>query len=57
MSTNATILRTQARLYLREPANVFFGLLFPSLLLVAIGLAIPGMREPITEGPALGLRP
>ncbi|NLF03547.1 MAG: ABC transporter permease [Actinomycetales bacterium] len=57
MSTNATILRTQARLYLREPANVFFGLVFPSLLLVAIGLAIPGMREPITEGPALGLRP
>lgn len=54
-----TILKTQARLYLREPANVFFALLFPALLLLAIGMAIPGMRAPISEGPLapLGLRP
>ncbi len=53
------IVKTQARLYLREPVNVFFALLFPALLLLAIGLAIPGMREPISEGPLapLGLRP
>ena len=54
-----TILRNQARLYLREPANVFFGLFFPPLLLLAIGLAIPGMRDPISEGPLApaGIRP
>lgn len=54
-----TILKTQARLYLREPANVFFALFFPPLLLLAIGLAIPGMREPIADGPltGTGIRP
>jgi hypothetical protein len=54
MNANTVILRTQARLFLREPANVFFALLFPALLLLAIGLAIPGMREPITEGALAG---
>ena len=56
---NLTIIKTQARLYLREPANVFFALLFPALLLLGIGMAIPGMRDPITEGPLvpLGVRP
>lgn len=51
---NRTILSTQARLFLREPASVFFALVFPALLLVAVGLAIPGMREPIGEGPLAG---
>lgn len=54
MNANTVILRTQARLFLREPANVFFALLFPALLLLAIGLAIPGMRDPITEGALAG---
>lgn len=56
---NRMMLRTQAKLYLREPANVFFALVFPALLLLGIGMAIPGMRDPIDEGPlaAAGIRP
>lgn len=56
---NRTMLMTQAKLYLREPANVFFALVFPAMLLLAIGMAIPGMREPIQDGPPelAGVRP
>jgi len=44
-----TLTLTQARLFLREPANVFFGLLFPTVLLVGVGLLLPGMRDPIAQ--------
>lgn len=43
-----TLLRTEARLFLRDGTAVFFALVFPTVLLVGVGLAIPGMREPIT---------
>jgi len=43
-----TLTLTQARLFLREPASVFFGLVFPTLILVALGTLLPVMREPIT---------
>lgn len=49
-----TLLSTQARLFLREPANVFFGLVFPGLVLAALGALLPTMREVIDE--ASGVR-
>jgi ABC-2 type transport system permease protein len=30
---------------------VFFGILFPSVILLGVGFGIPGMREPITDAP------
>lgn len=49
-----TLLRTQARLFLREPANVFFGFVFPALVLGALGGLLPTMRQVLDE--AAGLR-
>src|SRR5699024_4936800 len=49
---------TETRLFLRDPGNVFFVVAFPSVLLIGMGFAIPGMREPITDLPEpwLGMR-
>lgn len=49
MPATRTLTLTQARLFLREPANVFFGLVFPALLLVGVGTLLPGMRDPATD--------
>ncbi|ACZ32319.1 ABC-2 type transporter [Xylanimonas cellulosilytica DSM 15894] len=46
-----TLLRTETKVWLRDGAAVFFGLAFPTVLLVGIGLVIPGMRDPI-DAPA-----
>ncbi len=48
-----TLMRTEAKLFLRDPGGVFFALAFPTVLLLGMGHAIPGMREPITGTPAL----
>jgi ABC-2 type transport system permease protein len=55
----ATLLRTEARVWLRDGATVFFSLVFPTVLLVGVGFAIPGMREPIEDlaEPWVGLTP
>ncbi|WP_127571101.1 ABC transporter permease [Georgenia faecalis] len=42
---------SEARLFLRDVGGSFFALAFPSVLLVGVGLAIPGMRDPITDAP------
>lgn len=47
-----TLTRVEARLFLRDFGSWFFALLFPTVLLLGIGLAIPGMREPMTDLPA-----
>lgn len=39
--------RTEGRLFVRDAGSVFFALIFPSLLLVGMGYAIPGLREPV----------
>jgi ABC-2 type transport system permease protein len=50
----ARLTATEARLYLREPSGVFFGLVFPALLLVVLGLAMPWADEPFdAEDPVL----
>jgi len=45
------LLRTETRVWLRDFGSVFFGILFPSVILLGVGLGIPGMREPITDAP------
>ncbi|MEU6444213.1 ATP-binding cassette domain-containing protein [Streptomyces sp. NPDC047046] len=42
-TATATVLRTEARLFLREPAGSFWSLLFPTLLLTILGL-VPFFR-------------
>jgi ABC-2 type transport system permease protein len=52
-----TLIASEARLFIRDLGNLFFVLLFPTVLLVGMGFAIPGMRDPITDAGAwTGLR-
>jgi ABC-2 type transport system permease protein len=46
MSALTTMAKTQTKVLLREPTAVFFGLVFPALLLLMIGLVFPGATEP-----------
>jgi len=48
-----TLVRSEARLFLRDPGAVFFALAFPSVLFLGMGTVIPGMREPVTDTPGL----
>ncbi|MCA5894368.1 ABC transporter permease [Isoptericola sp. NEAU-Y5] len=43
------LLRTETRVWLRDFAAPFFGIVFPTLILVGVGFAIPGMRDPMVE--------
>lgn len=49
------LLRTEARLFLREPVDSFFGVLFPAVLLLLLGSAMPGFNSP--EADLGGRRP
>jgi ABC-2 type transport system permease protein len=40
-----TLVRTEVRLFLREPAAVFWGIVFPTVLLAVLG-SLPSSREP-----------
>lgn len=53
------LLATESRLWLRDTGTVFFALVFPTVLLLGVGFAIPGMRTPIEDAPPpwLGLTP
>lgn len=53
MTALAALTRTQSKVFLREPLAVFFGLVFPALLLVVIGSVFPGATDP---NPGLGGR-
>jgi ABC-2 type transport system permease protein len=53
MSAFAALTKTQSKVFLREPMAVFFGLVFPALLLVVIGTVFPGATDP---NPDLGGR-
>lgn len=46
MSALKTMIRTETKIFAREPMAVFWGLVFPSVLLVVLGLVLPGAREP-----------
>lgn len=45
MNAFATLTRTQAKVFLREPVVVAFGLVFPAVLLLIIGNVFPGATE------------
>lgn len=45
------LLRTETVVWLRDAASVFFGIAFPTVVLLGVGLAIPGMRDVITDAP------
>jgi ABC-2 type transport system permease protein len=47
MSAFSALTRTQFKVFLREPLAVFFGLVFPAVLLVVIGVAYPGATDPV----------
>ena len=49
MSATMNVARTEARLFARDPIALFFGLLFPGLLLLLLGLFFPGFDEPSTD--------
>lgn len=46
MSALTTMIKTETRIFAREPLAVFWGLVFPSVLLVVLGMVFPGAQEP-----------
>lgn len=49
MSATMKLARMEARLFLREPIGLFFGLVFPALLLLGLGYLFPGFTDPAPE--------
>ena len=45
MSATTKLARAETRLFLRDPIALFFGLIFPSLLLLALGYFFPGFGD------------
>lgn len=55
MKALAALVRSELKLFLREPVIVFFGMLFPAVLMLVLGAAMPGFTD---RSPDLsGLRP
>src|SRR5699024_7629098 len=50
-----SLLRSEARRFLREGGAVVFALAFPAVVLVGVALVVPGMDEPLPDGPGAGL--
>ena len=46
MATSMKLTQVEARLFARDPVALFFGLVFPGLLLLVLGLFFPGFDEP-----------
>jgi len=49
MTATMQLTRTEGRLFARDPAMLFFGLVFPGLLLVMLGWLYPGFTDPAPE--------
>jgi ABC-2 type transport system permease protein len=43
------LVQMEAKLFLREPLGAFFGILFPSVLLLVLGTAIPAFTQPADD--------
>lgn len=50
------LIGSEIRIFLRYGGSVFFALAFPMVVLIGVGLAIPGMDQTIPTGPAAGLK-
>ncbi|MCP2266385.1 ABC transporter permease [Promicromonospora thailandica] len=46
-----TLLATELKVWLRDPTAVFFALVFPTALLLGLGLAVPAFSDPMVEAP------
>lgn len=46
MNALVALTKTQSKVFAREPLSVFFGLVFPALILVVIGSVFPDATEP-----------
>lgn len=46
MSALAKLTKVEAKIFAREPLAMFWGLIFPALLLLVLGFFFPGAREP-----------
>ena len=49
MSATMQLTKTEGRLFLRDPIFLFFGLVFPGVLLLALGYLFPGFDEPSAD--------
>lgn len=49
MAATMKLTKAESRLFLRDPLALFFGLVFPGLLLLALGLWFPGFDEPSAD--------
>ncbi len=49
MSATMKLARTESRLFVRDPIALFFGLVFPAVLLLALGYFFPGFDEPSAD--------
>ena len=49
------LIAVEAKLFLREPAAVIWGLVFPALLLFLLGAFFPGFQDPLEDAPAVRL--
>lgn len=51
----AKLIAVEAKLFLREPAAVLWGLVFPALLLGLLGAFFPGFRDPLEDADGVRL--
>ena len=49
MSATTKLAQAETRLFLRDPIALFFGLVFPAVLLLALGYFFPGFDEPASD--------
>lgn len=49
MTATMKLTKTEGKLFVRDPIALFFGLVFPGLLLLALGYLFPGFDEPTTD--------
>lgn len=49
MTALTRMIRVETKLFLREPVAAFFGIAFPAVLVLTLGYAMPGFRDPSAD--------
>jgi ABC-2 type transport system permease protein len=49
MATSTKLVQVETKLFVRDPIALFFGLVFPAVLLLLLGLFFPGFDEPSAD--------